>query len=115
MPLFPSIFCTIIAVFSLYGEYAVRSFLPNGVFLLCDHGLDYWFQLRYAQNPVFEIVREENVKVYLHMYNGNVQRNSLRVESCAIEDFSISPRFSPTMFDPDANSVLGLINVFYFS
>ena len=27
----------------------------------------------YAQNPVFEIVREESVKVYLHMHNGNVQ------------------------------------------
>ena len=38
--LFPSIFCTI-AVFSLYGEYVVRSFLPNGVFLPCDHGLDF--------------------------------------------------------------------------
>ena len=25
---------------SLYGEYVVRSFLPNGVFLPCDHGLD---------------------------------------------------------------------------
>ena len=24
----------------------------------------------YAQNPVFEIVREESVKVYLHMHNG---------------------------------------------
>ena len=42
MSLFPSIFCTIVvAVFSLYGEYAVRSFLPNGLFLPCDHGLDY--------------------------------------------------------------------------
>ena len=38
--LFPSIFCTT-AVFSLYGEYAVRSLLPDGVFLPCDHGLDY--------------------------------------------------------------------------
>ena len=28
---FPSIFCTISA-FSLYGEYVVRSFLPDGVF-----------------------------------------------------------------------------------
>ena len=36
----------------------------------------------YAQNPVFEIVREESVKVYLHMYNGNVQQNLQRVESC---------------------------------
>ena len=33
-------FCTI-AVFSLYGEYVVRFFLPNGVFLPCDHGLDF--------------------------------------------------------------------------
>ena len=39
MSLFPSIFCTV-AVFSLYGEYDVRSFLPDGVFLPCDHGLD---------------------------------------------------------------------------
>ena len=38
MSLFPSIFCTI-AVLSLYGEYVVRSFLPNGVFQSCDHGL----------------------------------------------------------------------------
>ena len=39
MSLFPSIFCTIPAL-SLYGEYVVRSFLPNGVILPCDHGLD---------------------------------------------------------------------------
>ena len=44
MSLFPSIFCTI-AVFSLYGEYVVRSFLPDGVFLPCDHGLAFWHQL----------------------------------------------------------------------
>ena len=44
MSLFPSIFGTI-AAFSLYGEYAERSFLPNGVFLLlCDHGLDFLHQ-----------------------------------------------------------------------
>ena len=30
MSLFPSIFSSI-AAFSLYGEYVVRSFLPNGV------------------------------------------------------------------------------------
>ena len=41
------------------------------------------------------------MKVYLHMHNGNVQQNPLCVES-----FSISPRLSPTMFDPDANSAL---------
>ena len=60
----------------------------------------------YAQNPVFEIVREKSVKVYLHMYNWNVQQNLLCVESCVTKEFSISPRLSPTMFDPDANSVL---------
>ena len=27
------------AAFSLHGRYVVRSFLPNGVFLPCDHGL----------------------------------------------------------------------------
>ena len=50
MSLFSSIFCTIIAAFSLYGEYAVRSFLSNGVFhtyieldtyMPCDQGLDF--------------------------------------------------------------------------
>ena len=34
-------FCTISA-FSLYGEYfVVRSFLPDVVFLHCDHALDF--------------------------------------------------------------------------
>ena len=60
----------------------------------------------YAQNPGFEIVREESVKVYLHMHNGNVQQNPLCVESCVTNGFSISPRLSPTILDPDADSVL---------
>ena len=60
----------------------------------------------YAQNPGFEIVREESVKVYPHMHNRNVEQNPLCVESCVTNEFSISPRLSPTMFDPDANSVL---------
>ena len=34
------VFCTI-AVFSLYREYVVRLFLPDGVFLPCDHGLGF--------------------------------------------------------------------------
>ena len=59
----------------------------------------------YAQNPGFEIVREESVKVYLHMHNGNVQQNPLCVESYVTNGFLISPRLSPTMFDPDANLV----------
>ena len=60
----------------------------------------------YAQNPVFEVVHDESVKVYPHMYNGNVQRNPLCVESCVAKKFSISLWFSPTTFDLDANSVL---------
>ena len=60
----------------------------------------------YAQDPGFEIVREESVKVYLHMHNGNVQQNPICVESCVTKEFSISPLLSPAMFDPDANSVL---------
>ena len=46
------------------------------------------------------------MKVYLHMHNGNVQQNPPYVESCVTNGFSISPRLSPTMFDPDAISVL---------
>ena len=40
MSLFPTILCTI-AVFSLYEEHVVRSFLPDGVLLPCDHGQDF--------------------------------------------------------------------------
>ena len=66
------------------------------------------FNRLYAQNPVFEIVHDESVIVYLHiMYSGNVQQNPLCVESsCVTKVFSIFPRFSPTTFYRDANSVL---------
>ena len=37
---FREFFCTISA-FTLYGEYVVRFFLPDGVFLSCDHELDF--------------------------------------------------------------------------
>ena len=40
-----------------------------------------------------------------HMYNGNIQQSSLCVKSCVTQEFHISPRFSPTIFDPDANSI----------
>ena len=35
--------CRFLRVFfvTLYGEYVVRAFLPDGVFLPCDHGLDF--------------------------------------------------------------------------
>ena len=46
----------------------------------------------YAQNPVFEIVHDESVKVYPHnMYNGNVQQNSLCVESVSLRNFPCLP------------------------
>ena len=61
----------------------------------------------YTQNPVFEIVHGESVIVYLHMYSGNVQQNPLCVESSRVTKvFSIFPRFSPTVFYCDVNSVL---------
>ena len=41
---FSEYFCTIVVLF-LYGEYVVRSFLPDDVFLPCDHGLDFLHQL----------------------------------------------------------------------
>ena len=44
LSLFPSIVCTIFA-FSLNGDYVVRSFLSDGVFLSCDHGLEFLDQL----------------------------------------------------------------------
>ena len=45
----------------------------------------------YPQNPVFEIVHDESVKVHLHMYNGNVQQNPLCLESC-VTMYSFYPR-----------------------
>ena len=54
-----------------------------------------------------KFVHGESVIVYLHMYSGNVQQNPLCVEpSCVTKVFSIFPRFSPTIFYRDANSVL---------
>ena len=55
---------------------------------------------------MFKIVHDESVKVYLPMYNGNVQQNPLCVKSCVTKEFSTSPLLSSTIFDPDANSVL---------
>ena len=71
-----------------------RPSLYSGISTLC------------AQKPVFDIVHDESVKVYPHMYNGNVQQNPLCVESCVTKEFSMSPRFSPAFFSPDADSVL---------
>ena len=41
MSLFPSFICTITVFIFVYGENVVRFFLPDDVFLPCDHGLDF--------------------------------------------------------------------------
>ena len=57
---------------------------------------------------MFEIVHEESVKAYhLHMYNGNIQQNSLCAEFCVSKEFHISPRFSPAFFRRDAMCLFG--------
>ena len=40
------------------------------------------------------------------LYDGSVQQNPLCAASCVTKNIPISPRLSPTIFDPDANSVL---------
>ena len=60
----------------------------------------------YPQNSVFKIVHDESVKVYLPIYDGNVQQNPLCVESRVTKKFSMSPLFSSTIFYIEANSVL---------
>ena len=51
---FSEYFCTI-TIFSLYGEYVVRFFLPGGVFLPCDHGLDLLHHLILCENSIIQI------------------------------------------------------------
>ena len=51
-------------------------------------------------------VRRARRSIYTRTNNENVHQNSICVESCVTKEFSIFPRFSPTMFDPDANLVL---------
>ena len=53
-----------------------------------------------------EIVRQQSMKAYLHMYNGNAQQYPLCAASCVTKDLLISPRLSPTTFYRDENSVL---------
>ena len=45
------------------------------------------------------------------MYNGNIQQNSLRVESCVTEEFNISPRFSLHLRLPAAVAELAVYAV----
>ena len=51
MSLFPSI-VRIVAVFSLYGEDVVRFSFPGGVYLPCDHGLDFFTPANLCENSI---------------------------------------------------------------
>ena len=88
-------------VFSIFPLFSPTRY---DFFVAMQIQYSYIIKRLYAQNPGFEIV--ESVNIYLHMHNGNAQQNSPCVEPCVTNGFSISPRLSPTMFDPDANSVL---------
>ena len=59
-------------------------------------------------------IRRVSLKVYLHMYNENVQQNPLCAASCVTKDIPISPRFSPTISYRQANSVLYIVTVHIF-
>ena len=105
------------------AELFMRSILSLRIFTSCPgSGLRFFIKMQiqysyyhtlyssiirlYPQKPVFKIVHDESVKVYLPiMYNGNVQQNPLSLESCVTKKFSMSPLFTSTIFDPDANSV----------
>ena len=46
------------------------------------------------------------MSIYTYMQDGNIQQNPLCAASSVIKDLHISPRFSPTIFCRDANSIL---------
>ena len=82
-------------VFSIFPRFSPTIFyrdaisvLPQILARLCTAVLR-----PYVQNPAFEIVRKESVKVYLQMYSGNIQQNPLCVESCSTKEYSISHGF----------------------
>ena len=90
----------------LFGQNPFYDFLSRCNFSTPTSTLLYSSIIRlYPLNPVFKIVHDKSVKVYLPMYNGNVQQNPLCVKSCVTKKFATSPLFSSMIFDPDANSV----------
>ena len=75
-------------------RYSPTIFDPDANSVLLQARLYSSIHRLYVQNPLFESVHDESVRIaYLHMYNGNVQQNSLCVESCVTKELSISPRF----------------------
>ena len=63
-------FCTIDV--SLYGKYVVRSFLPDGVFLRCDHGLFFLRQLMCIQSINQKSFRTASFKYHCYVGCGTV-------------------------------------------
>ena len=49
---FSEYFFGTITIFSLHGKYVVRFPLQDGVFLPCDHGLDFWYQHIICENSI---------------------------------------------------------------
>ena len=82
-------------VFSIFPRFSPTIFYRDAISVLLQTlahlSLYSCINRLHAQNPVFEIVREESVKVYLQMYSGNVQQNPLCVESYFTKKYSISP------------------------
>ena len=72
------IFCTAVLSRCKFSTPTSSTLLYNSIIRL------------YPLNPVFEIVHDESVKVYLHMYNGNAQQNPLCVESlCTVSTLGV--------------------------
>ena len=92
-----------------YTRYVLRE---GGSTCTINRGMYSSSSMFYAQNPAFESVHQQSVKVYLHMYNGNVQQNPLCAASSVTKDLPISPRFSLTTFNRDTNSVLLVTHLF---
>ena len=83
MSLFPSIFCTI-AVFSLYGEYVVRSLLPEVFFLPCDHVID------------ISSCKNSDIK---NRYNGGLLPDIILLTLCDYIREPLQPMVPPKPFD----------------
>ena len=63
------------------GEYVVRSFLPNGVFLPCEQGLDFWHQL----NLIVQSINRSRAATVLYdvrvfRYNSRVLQSTNRYD-----------------------------------
>ena len=93
-------------IFLSLPGYRLRFFIAMKSRYSYEHTLCSSINRLYEQNPVFEIVDQESVKVYLHMYNGNIQQNPLCAASCVPKDIPISFRLSPTIFYRRENSAL---------